>query len=347
MAHEQDEEMLRGGAVNPSVVRIGDTVRRTPSEATPAVHDLLRHLEAKGSDGTPRALGFDEVGHEVLTFIHGEVSLDDAGPTCSAKTAASSPSSTSSCGSTTPSRTTRRPTWHKATSRATAIRGPGTSYLARCDPITFIDWDFTTHAKPGLRPVVRRVRDGAAARRRSLSGGRLQGAARSRPTSAARVRDVRQGRDAPDRADRSRRAAPASRHRRDRGAGTLGPRAEKTFGSKASTRTPAACSSGWAPPRAAARLTPAPTPWRRDAPHAQPDEGEQRERHCVARGSTTMPPRTLSAPPVASSHAFDRIDGSVSGAGVNATPGSYMEMVIVENVAWSSRLACCACSASI
>ena len=72
--------MLRGGAVNPSVVRIGDTVRRTPSEATPAVHDLLHHLETKGFDGAPRALGFDEDGREVLTFIDGHVSLDDAWP---------------------------------------------------------------------------------------------------------------------------------------------------------------------------------------------------------------------------------------------------------------------------
>lgn len=72
--------MLRGGAVNPSVVRIGDTVHRTASAATPAVHELLRHLEAKGFDGAPRVLGFDEQGREVLSYIDGTVSLDDAWP---------------------------------------------------------------------------------------------------------------------------------------------------------------------------------------------------------------------------------------------------------------------------
>jgi len=75
-----DEEVLRGGAVNPSVVRVGDTVRRTASAATPAVHELLRHLEVKGFDGAPRALGFDEQGREVLSYVEGTVSLDDAWP---------------------------------------------------------------------------------------------------------------------------------------------------------------------------------------------------------------------------------------------------------------------------
>ena len=80
MAPEDDEEVLRGGAVNPSVVRIGETVRRTPSEATPAVHDLLRHLEMNGFDGAPRALGFDEDGREVLSYIDGHVSHDEEWP---------------------------------------------------------------------------------------------------------------------------------------------------------------------------------------------------------------------------------------------------------------------------
>lgn len=75
-----DEEVLRGGAVNSSVVRVGDTVHRTASAATPAVHDLLRHLDAKGFDGAPRALGFDEQGREILSYIDGTVSLDDAWP---------------------------------------------------------------------------------------------------------------------------------------------------------------------------------------------------------------------------------------------------------------------------
>ncbi len=75
-----DEEVLRGGEVNPSVVRIGGTVRRTPSDATAAVQDLLRHLEAKGFEGAPRPLGFDDQGREMLSYIEGDVSLDDTWP---------------------------------------------------------------------------------------------------------------------------------------------------------------------------------------------------------------------------------------------------------------------------
>jgi hypothetical protein len=48
------------------------------------VLDLLRHLEDDGFGGAPRALGFDDQGREVLTYIDGEVALGlpeaDAGP---------------------------------------------------------------------------------------------------------------------------------------------------------------------------------------------------------------------------------------------------------------------------
>ncbi|HTN79928.1 MAG TPA: phosphotransferase [Acidimicrobiales bacterium] len=74
------EEVLRGGQVNPAVVRIGDTVRRTPTAATSAVHDLLRHLEAKGFDGAPRVLGFDDQGREVLSYVEGVVAHDESWP---------------------------------------------------------------------------------------------------------------------------------------------------------------------------------------------------------------------------------------------------------------------------
>ena len=67
----QEGETARG-CVNP-VVRIGDTVRRPVHRWTPAVHALLRHLEAVGFSGAPRVLGFDELGREVLSFIPGEV----------------------------------------------------------------------------------------------------------------------------------------------------------------------------------------------------------------------------------------------------------------------------------
>jgi Phosphotransferase enzyme family len=64
------EEAL-GGAGLTQVTRVGDTVRRATSSSTPAVHLLLRHLEAVGFDGAPRLLGIDERGREVLSFLAG------------------------------------------------------------------------------------------------------------------------------------------------------------------------------------------------------------------------------------------------------------------------------------
>lgn len=37
------------------------------------MHALLRHLERAGFEGAPRALGFDEQGREMLTYLPGEV----------------------------------------------------------------------------------------------------------------------------------------------------------------------------------------------------------------------------------------------------------------------------------
>jgi hypothetical protein len=39
---------------------------------TPTVHAVLRHLENAGFDGAPRALGFDDQGREMITYLHGE-----------------------------------------------------------------------------------------------------------------------------------------------------------------------------------------------------------------------------------------------------------------------------------
>jgi hypothetical protein len=66
-----DEVRLAGGHVG-GAVRVGDTVRRAAGPWTPAVHALLQHLESQGFAGAPRALGFDEQGREVLTFLPGQ-----------------------------------------------------------------------------------------------------------------------------------------------------------------------------------------------------------------------------------------------------------------------------------
>jgi aminoglycoside phosphotransferase (APT) family kinase protein len=66
-----EEQRLPGGR-HVGGVRIGDTVHRPANPWTPTVHAVLRHLEAAGFDGAPRALGFDEQGREILTFLHGD-----------------------------------------------------------------------------------------------------------------------------------------------------------------------------------------------------------------------------------------------------------------------------------
>lgn len=67
---------LRGGRTTAGVVRIGSEVHRPQSANTPFVHRVLRHLQEKGFAGAPRALGFDEKGREVLSFLPGDVPTD-------------------------------------------------------------------------------------------------------------------------------------------------------------------------------------------------------------------------------------------------------------------------------
>ena len=68
----EPEIPLDGGA-DSTVVRVGQTVRRDGRSWSPAVLDLLQHVEREGFAGAPRALGFDDQGREVLTYIEGEV----------------------------------------------------------------------------------------------------------------------------------------------------------------------------------------------------------------------------------------------------------------------------------
>lgn len=73
-----DEILLSGGNVNPGVVRVGDTVRRRTTPASPTIHRLLLHLEAKGFAGSPRFLGVDRKGREKLSFLDGETGIPPA-----------------------------------------------------------------------------------------------------------------------------------------------------------------------------------------------------------------------------------------------------------------------------
>jgi len=65
------------GGVN-TVLRISDRVHRPAGEWTPAVQSLLKHLEARGFTGAPRAHGFDADGREVVDFIPGDVPDSEA-----------------------------------------------------------------------------------------------------------------------------------------------------------------------------------------------------------------------------------------------------------------------------
>ncbi len=69
----ETEHILTGGNVTVSVVRIGTTVRKPATIATAGVTAFLRFLQDAGFSGSPRHLGFDEQGRQVLEFIPGHV----------------------------------------------------------------------------------------------------------------------------------------------------------------------------------------------------------------------------------------------------------------------------------
>ena len=65
------EVPLSGGNVTDGVVRIGDTVRRPLSPNHRLAHAVLRHLEDVGFPHSPRLLGLDGDGREILSFAPG------------------------------------------------------------------------------------------------------------------------------------------------------------------------------------------------------------------------------------------------------------------------------------
>lgn len=73
MSDATTELPLTGGRLTPGVVRVGDTVRRPASPASPFVEQLLNHLARKGFAGCPQHLGRDDQGREALSFLPGHV----------------------------------------------------------------------------------------------------------------------------------------------------------------------------------------------------------------------------------------------------------------------------------
>jgi Ser/Thr protein kinase RdoA (MazF antagonist) len=65
------EQWLPGGKTDGAVL-VGGTVRRSAGPWTPAVHALLEHLASAGFPESPRPLGSDDHGREMLGYIPGE-----------------------------------------------------------------------------------------------------------------------------------------------------------------------------------------------------------------------------------------------------------------------------------
>lgn len=67
-----DVELMPAGDVTEGVVRVGGTVRRPHQPQSLAVAEYLDWLEDAGFDGSPRFLGSDREGRDVLTFVAGQ-----------------------------------------------------------------------------------------------------------------------------------------------------------------------------------------------------------------------------------------------------------------------------------
>jgi thiamine kinase-like enzyme len=70
------EENLVGGQSTDSVIRIGNTVHRSLNANSEKVHELLMLLENRRFSYSPRYLGTDTEGREVLSYIEGSVPRD-------------------------------------------------------------------------------------------------------------------------------------------------------------------------------------------------------------------------------------------------------------------------------
>lgn len=66
-----NEEVLTGGSIN-SVTRRGEIVYRTGGPWVPAIHAVLDHLEQTGFPFSPKALGVDAQGREMIAYLPGE-----------------------------------------------------------------------------------------------------------------------------------------------------------------------------------------------------------------------------------------------------------------------------------
>lgn len=71
---QQQEILLTGGKTNlGSIVRVGDSVRRPLNTNSTFVQKFLQYLENINFDASPRFLGIDEKGREIISYIEGDV----------------------------------------------------------------------------------------------------------------------------------------------------------------------------------------------------------------------------------------------------------------------------------
>ncbi|MGJ8528568.1 phosphotransferase [Maritalea sp.] len=72
-------EILAGGNTN-VVFRKGNVVYRQPMRGSRAIEALLLYLQNKGFEYSPRFLGRDEEGREMLSYIQGRTAMDEKAP---------------------------------------------------------------------------------------------------------------------------------------------------------------------------------------------------------------------------------------------------------------------------
>jgi aminoglycoside phosphotransferase (APT) family kinase protein len=71
VAHAVEVELTGGRQTR--VVRVGDTIRVPEHARSSYVASVLDHLERVGFTGAPRALGTDDQGRRVLSYVEGQV----------------------------------------------------------------------------------------------------------------------------------------------------------------------------------------------------------------------------------------------------------------------------------
>lgn len=72
---DEIERPLAGGNASHGVVQVGATVRKPWTPATPAVHDVMRHVRSAGVD-VPEVIGRDDQGRQVLEMVPGRLAMD-------------------------------------------------------------------------------------------------------------------------------------------------------------------------------------------------------------------------------------------------------------------------------